>query len=173
MRSTLLFVALFLSLVLESTVFRAPILSEYAPNLVVIGLVMTGLLRTPRMGLLFGLGIGLIQDIDYGRFLGETAFAYALIGYLAGYFRHLVLRESALLAILVTGLASELFAWVTYGEARLLEASGTTLHEVIRSSSKTSLVSMVVVLLLYAPYRKAFLKKKKVSYNDATADGAS
>ena len=164
MKSALLFLALFLSLILESTVLSLPGIRAYAPNLILDGVIMVGLLRTPSLALAFGFSIGFIEDASYSGFLGETAFAYALAGYLAGYVRGLVMRESLLLAMLLAGLGEELFNWVTFGAGRLFGSVDWSLHTMLLFSSRTSLTTMLCMILVYPLYRKAFKLRQPASY---------
>lgn len=169
MKSFLFFLTLFVSLILESTVFRVPGISSFAPNLVVFGIVMVGILRGSRMGMAFGILIGLIQDLSFGPFLGQTAFAYALVGYLSGYFRSLVMRESMLLAVLLSGVSAELSAWIIYGVSRLFDAAPISIHLILRDSSRSALMTMVITVLLYRLYRRAFLVKPRAKYQSDSA----
>ncbi len=169
MKAIALFFVLLLSLILESTLFRVPGFVSYAPNLVVLGIVMVGILRGSRMGMLFGVIIGLIQDVSFGPFLGQTAFAYLLVGYLSGYFRSLVMRESMLLALLLSGMGAEISAWIIYGVSRLFAEAPVGVHLILRESSRSSLMTMVACLLFYRAYRRAFLLKPRVKYHSDTA----
>jgi rod shape-determining protein MreD len=170
MKMFLFFLALFFSLILQATLLTFPDIVNYAPNLVMIGVVMMGLLRKPRYALIFGAIIGLVEDINYANFLGETAFAYALGGYLSGYFRSLVMRESLLLAMLVSGLCNELFDWFTFASSRLFGTNALGAHAMLLASSRSTLVTMLAMILLYAPYRLAFAVKPAVAYDEHTTD---
>ncbi len=166
MKSILLFVAVFVSLVLEATLFRVPLLAAYAPNLVVLGLVMAGIFRGSRVGAVLGVLIGLIQDISYGAFLGQTAFAYAVIGSMSGYFRSLVMRESLLLALLLSGTGTEVFTWVTFGMSRLFGEAPVGIHAIVVESARSSLVTMGYAIVLYYLYRRWFRVKPRIAYEE-------
>ncbi|MHB1628120.1 MAG: rod shape-determining protein MreD [Bacilli bacterium] len=164
MKLILLFASLFVSLLLETTLFRVPFLASYAPNLVVLGLVMAGVFRGSRTGAVLGVLIGLTQDIGYGAFLGQTAFAYAVIGWMGGYFRSLVMRESLLLGLLLTGVGTEAFTWLTYGASRLFGEAPVDIHAVVAESARSSLVTMGYTIVLYYVYRRWFRVKPRVGY---------
>ncbi len=160
-----MFVVLFASLAVQATVLSLPQVRLYAPNIVLIGVVMTGLLRGSTIALSFGFIIGFIEDASYSSFLGETAFAYALTGYLVAYVRGLVMRESLLLAMLLAGLGEELFNWITFGASRLFGSVGWSVHTMLLYSSRTSLVTMLCMILLYSPYRRAFKIRQRATFN--------
>ena len=166
MKTFSLFIVILLSLVIESTLLRLPGMTTYAPNLVIIGIVMTGILRGPTLGLVYGLLIGFVQDINFGAFLGETAFAYAIVGYMAGYVRGLLIRESLLLSLLLTGIGTEVFLWVTFLLDYLLGQAVMNAHSMLQLSTKTTLSSMAAMIVLYFFYHRFFVKKRVISYND-------
>ncbi|MCY0875056.1 MAG: rod shape-determining protein MreD [Firmicutes bacterium] len=170
MKSIWLYVSLFISLVLEVSVLRLPGLSHWAVNIVVWCLVMIGILRGPKAGLVAGIVIGLVQDASYGTFLGETALAYALTGYMAGYVRSLVLRDSLVLAILLTGIGTEVFSWVTYATSRFFGEVTVVMHPALQESARSALSTMVLCLLLYIPFYRMFVRKKRVGYGDESAE---
>ena len=171
MKMAAFFLALFFSLILQATVLTLPQIVAYAPNLVLIGVIMLGLLRPPRYALIFGAAIGLVEDINYANFLGETAFAYALAGYLAAYFRSLVMRESLLLGMLVCGFGNELFDWFTFATSRLFGTNALGPHAMLIASSRNTLATMLAVILLYPLYHRAFAPRAAARYDDDAGEG--
>lgn len=170
MKSFWLYFCLFVSLVLEVSIFRLPGLNHLAVNVVVWCLVMIGILRGPKAGLVAGIVIGLAQDSSYGTFLGETALAYALTGYVAGYARSLVIRDSLVLAVLLTGIGTELFSWVTYATSRFFGEVTVMFHAALQESARSSLSTMVLCLCLYVPFYRAFVRKPRVRYDDDSVE---
>ncbi len=162
------FVALFLSLILQSTVFQVPFLHSLEPSLIVIALVMVGVFRGSREGLIFGIVIGLIQDASFGSFLGESAFAYAMIGYVSGYIRSLFMRVSLLLSLLLVVISTEFYVWLSYGISRLFGQLGTSISVVISTSTAMTISTFVCALVLYFFYRWVLVSKVKKSYSDET-----
>lgn len=163
-----MFAAGLLAFILETSVLRLPHIAPYAPNLVVFVIVMVGVLRGPGTALVFGLAFGLMQDVDYSSFLGETAFAYAVIAYLSGFLRGLVMRESLLLTVLLTGIGTEGFTWLAYAVARLFGQSLWSVHQVMIMSSQVSLSSMACAILLYVPFHRVFAVKPPAHYDSET-----
>lgn len=166
MKNVWLFLTLFLFLIIEATVLSNARITGFVPNLVLVGVVMAGLLRGTRVAVVVGVLIGMVQDVNYGSFLGETAVAYALAGYAAGFLRSLVMRESVLLAILVTGITSELFEWVTYGLSRFFGAADISVRAVAHLSSSLTLVSMGFAIIAYWPFKKLFSRPPRVRYDE-------
>lgn len=170
MKNVLLFATLWLALIVQSTWSVWPGFARSAPDLIVFCVVMIGFLRGERAGLIFGLLIGLVMDISFGLFLGQSAFAFAAIGYFAGYVRSLFLRDSLLLALLISGVSNELFVWLAYGTSRLFHEVTLSAHSVLLYSARTSLSTLLLTLLLYVPFRKAFAKKPRVRYDDESVE---
>ncbi len=168
MRLAWYFIALFLSLILQTTVFQVPYLHAVEPSLVVIALVMVSVFRGSREGLIFGIVIGLIQDASFGSFLGESAFAYALIGYISGYVRSLFMRVSLFLTLLLIVISTEFYVWLSYGIIRLFGQLGTSINVVVSTSTSMTISTFVCSLLLYFFYRFLLVPKVKKSYSDET-----
>ncbi len=162
------FVVLFLSLIFQSTIFQVPWLQPFAPSLIVIALVLVGVFRGAREGLIFGIVIGLIQDTSFGSFLGQSAFAYALIGYVSGYLRSMVIRVSLFLSLLLVAISTEFYVWLSYAVSRLFGQLGTDLHTVTITSTHMTLSTLVFTLFLYPFYQWLLVHKAKKTYPDAT-----
>lgn len=164
MKLTIYSLALFLSMILESTLFQIHYLNLIEPGLVVIALVLLGMFKGPREGLIYGVIIGLIQDVSFGPFLGQSAFVYGMIGYLSGYLRSLVMRESVLLAVVMTGISTEVYVWLSFAVSRLFGQLGANLHTVVVTSTRMTLSTVVFTILLYPLYRRLLRKKAKNQY---------
>lgn len=169
-KSILLYGSLFVSLLLCATLFQLPVIDSLQLNAVVWCLVMIGMLRGARAGLVAGILIGLVQDISFGTFLGESAFAYALVGYVAGSARSLVIRDSLPLAILLTGICTELFDWITFVTGRFFGEAVIMLHAAVQESSRSALSTMVLCVVLYYPFYRAFVRKPRVRYDDESIE---
>jgi rod shape-determining protein MreD len=75
-----------LLVVVQTTLIRAISLGGIVPDLLVIWIVYTTLHLGQLRGTLWGFAIGLFMDLITGDFLGLSAFAKTLTGFLAGYF---------------------------------------------------------------------------------------
>ncbi len=168
MRLVLYFVLLFFSLIIQSTVFQAPGLQAIAPSLIVIALVLIGVFRGSREGLLFGIVIGLIQDTSFGSFLGQSAFAYALIGYFSGYLSGLLMRVGLFMSLLMVGVSTEIYIWLTYAISRLFGQLDVGVQAAVVVSTHMALSTIAFTLVLYPLYRKVLFPKAKLSYPDET-----
>ena len=166
MKTLGLFLIILFSLVLESTLFRLPGLTIYVPNLVIIAVVMAGLLRSPSLALVFGLCIGFIQDMNFGTFLGETAFSYGLVGYLTGLLRSVFIRESVILGVFMTGIGVEIYYWVTYLLDDLLGEGVIRAQVMIKLSTDATISSMICMIVLYFIYHRLFARKRVFSYSE-------
>jgi len=161
---------LFLCLILSVSLLQLPGLRDLGIAAVTWCLVMIGILRGSRAALIAGIVIGLVQDISYGSFLGESALGYALAGYAAGYVRSLVVRDSLVLAVFLTGVCTELFDWVTYLTSRFFGADVILVHAAVQDSSRSALSTMILCVLLYFPFYRAFAKKPRIRYDDDSVE---
>lgn len=169
-RAAALFVVLWLALAVQSTLGATPGLEPYFPDLPLLFVVLAGMFRGTRAGLLYGLAIGLVADISYGMFLGQTAFALAAAGYLAGYGRSLFIRESRLLAILLAGVLNEVFLWISYGVSRLFGEVPIGPHAVLLQSAWSTLATMILVPFVYGVFRKRLGRRPRVRYDDESVE---
>lgn len=165
-----MYLCLFFCLIASTSLLQLPVVIHVDLNPVVWCLVMIGMLRGAKVGLIVGIMIGLVQDITFGTFLGETAFAYAIIGYLTGYARSFVVRDSMALAVLLTGISALLFSWVTYATSRFFGEATILLHAAVIESARGALSTMVLCLLLYVPFYRAFARKPLVRYDDESVE---
>ncbi len=82
---TILF--LFISFLLQSTLFSQFTIGSIRPNLLLIAIAAIGLLRGRRFGMISGFVSGLFCDIFFGNIIGIYALLYMYIGYMNGLFR--------------------------------------------------------------------------------------
>ena len=73
-------------LFLQVNVFPKFTINGISPNLFVILVLFIGLFANQVLGISFGVGIGLVLDLLYGKTIGVTAFMLCIVGYLGSYF---------------------------------------------------------------------------------------
>ncbi|UOF90155.1 rod shape-determining protein MreD [Fodinisporobacter ferrooxydans] len=175
MASVLAFLALFFLLVIQTTVFQIPPLTTIHPDMVVVLLMYISMILGARQAVFYGLAIGLVEDIIYGRFIGLYAFSFALIGYFAGLVFNLFFHKSLLL-ILVTVLASTcVFELITVSISGLYEISDFALVTVVDYTIRTMIFNGIFTLLIYAPavkwLEKAANRRRRGRLSDPDLNG--
>jgi rod shape-determining protein MreD len=151
MRGVLIFLALWIALILESTLFQIPPMTSIHPDIVVVLLMYIAMVLGVRQVVLYGFAIGLVEDVVYGRFIGLYAFTYALIGYFAGLLFRMFFQKSIVILLLIVLGATGVFELITVGISGLYEVSDFTLVTVLEYTVRTMIFNGVLALLIYAP----------------------
>lgn len=99
--SILFFLSFIIIYFLQANVFVNFKISGVMPNLFVILVLYIGLFANTVYAVGFGIGIGLILDLIYGRAIGITAIMLCIIGYLGAYFDKNFSKESKLKIVLM------------------------------------------------------------------------
>lgn len=76
----------FLSFLLQSTVFQAISFAGIVPNLLLVVTASYGFMYGEKDGIWTGFAAGLLMDIFYANFIGLYALLYMMIGFLNGKF---------------------------------------------------------------------------------------
>jgi len=90
-----------LNFMLQPIIFSHMTLQGVVPNIFIVTIVSTALLRGKTEGLIVGLIIGLTQDVLYGSVFGLYGIIYMLIGFFIGDLYGNFYRESLLVPIAV------------------------------------------------------------------------
>ncbi|MCL6516157.1 rod shape-determining protein MreD [Alicyclobacillus sp.] len=149
MRNAVTFALLWLALILQATWFQIPPLSEVRPDLVLVVLSVAALTRGPRAALVMGVAIGVIQDANYGSFLGLYAFSYGVVGYFSAVFFSQFLHRNVAITFVVTVCAAFAFQWLTFGMTRLFGVSAYTWRVALALTLQQMILDGVTLLILY------------------------
>ncbi len=170
MRLVIAFLSLWIGLVFETTIFQIPPFDIIHPNLTLVVLILVALVRGPKAALVLGIAIGLIQDVDYGQFIGLNAFAYGVIGYFAGTAFMQFLHRNVAITFLITVLFTFVHVWVTYGMTRMFDVTADSGTMVLATSLWQMLVNGIALLLLYPLLTKWLIHPTNNTYADPEKD---
>lgn len=170
MKNVIAFGTLWLGLVIQSTLFQIPPIDVVHPNLVLVALVMVALTRGNRAALVLGVVIGLVQDVDYGSFIGLNAFAYGVIGYFAAATFAQFLHRNVALTFLVSVVCTFIFEWITYGMTRLFDVTAFSWQAVLSLSIGQMLTNGITLLLLYPLLNRTLTTKARTRYGQGHVD---
>ena len=81
-RFIVMVVILFISYLLQCTVFQKLTLASIKPNLLLIITASIGFMRGQKEGMFLGFFSGLLIDIQFGTMLGFYALIYLIVGYI-------------------------------------------------------------------------------------------
>ena len=169
LRSALIIICvLILSLVLQSTLFRAAAIGGIAPNLLVIAVVSLSLLMGSGKGVFIGFAAGLLEDMVFGPAIGFYALAYSVAGYLSGKLERLIFPDDMLLPVGAVAVGDFLQAFFVYVFSFLIRGrfffsefiTGTVLPEMLY----TSLIALFLypfILKIYTRWLRTVPESEK------------
>ena len=109
-----LIIVFFLIYFLQANVFSTFTIAGIKPNLFVIYILFVGLFANQILGISFGVVIGLILDLLYGKTIGTSAVMFCVIGYLGSYFDKNFSKENKLTIIFMVAGATLVYELGTY-----------------------------------------------------------
>ena len=109
-----LIIVFFLIYFLQANVFSTFTIAGIKPNLFVIYILFVGLFANQILGISFGVVIGLILDLLYGKKIGISAVMFCVIGYLGAYFDKNFSKENKLTIIFMVVGATAIYEFGTY-----------------------------------------------------------
>lgn len=165
MKASIAFASLWMGLILQATLFEIPPMDAIHPDFVLVILVLLALFRGANLAMMFGIAIGLIQDVCYGPFIGLNAFAYGVTAYVAAAVFGQFMQKNLAIAFLTTMGLSFVHSWLTYGFMRLFEVTSDSVQYALSASLQSMIVNGVVALALYPVYRALFNRPRRRRYH--------
>ncbi|WP_343209100.1 rod shape-determining protein MreD [Anaerolentibacter hominis] len=107
-------VVIFLSIILQSTVFKALALADVVPNLLLVVTVSMAYIRGRKFGIFTGFLSGLLYDILFGSLIGLNAFLYMLVGYLIGYCNRIYYQNDFTFSLFLVGISDLFYNFLFY-----------------------------------------------------------
>lgn len=112
-RKITVFFIIFITFLLQSTVFSRLLSSSVRPNLLVIVTSAFGFMRGKKEGMFVGFASGIFIDLFWGTTLGFNMMLFSFIGYINGYFHRLFFDEDIKLPLVLIGASEFLYGVVT------------------------------------------------------------
>jgi len=165
MKNLICLAMLWLSLIVESTVFQVPPMKTIQPDLVLVCIVLVALVRGPRTGLILGICIGFIQDVNFASFIGLSAFLYGVVGYFSGAAFQQFLHKNLPITLFVTVFFTFVVQWVSYGLTRMFGVTAYSWQTVLSHSLFETIVNGVALVLLYPWCISLFTDRVKRKYS--------
>ena len=100
MRKFILAILIFVSLILQLTVFNYIKVAGVKPDLILAIVIFNALINGSKEGAILGLVAGLAQDMMTGQFYGMNALSKMITGYIFGFAGRKLYRENILIPIL-------------------------------------------------------------------------
>ncbi len=109
-----LLLGFFLVYFLQVNIFSTFTIAGISPNLFVIYILFIGLFANQVLGIAFGIFVGLVLDLLYGRAIGVSAVMACVIGYLGSYFDKNFSKENKLTIMFMVAGSTLIFELGTY-----------------------------------------------------------
>lgn len=113
-RILVLGILIFISFLLQTSVFNLIPLAGVVPNLLLVLTMSFGLMRGRKEGLLVGFFGGLLVDIFCGFAIGPYALIYMYFGYMNGLFHRFYYVENVLLPLIIIAANEFLYGSLVY-----------------------------------------------------------
>ena len=108
------FIAVIVSFILQTTVFRALDFGGVTPNLMMIFTISTAFIKGEKPGLLVGFFSGLLVDIFFGSYLGFFALLYMYLGFIVGKLQIVFFTQNLAIPILFICISDFLYGFICY-----------------------------------------------------------
>lgn len=105
---------IFISFILQCTVFRALSIEGIVPNILIIVTACAGFMQGERFGVFTGFFCGLLLDIFFFEILGFYALIYMYIGYMNGLFHNIFYPDDVKLPLIMVTVSDLVYSFVVY-----------------------------------------------------------
>lgn len=153
-----------INIILQSTFLQHFKIFGIIPNTSLIIVISFALIWGNKNGALIGLGVGLMQDILGGTFLGLNAVIYLLVGYNLGIFQRILFKDSYLTPILFAGVSTVLYYFMLYFIC-IITGIDIQFGNIIKSVLPieviyNSIMAVIIYRIIYYITNKPFMNSK-------------
>lgn len=103
-----------LCFLLQTSVFDTVRLAGITPNILIVLICSTAVMRGQKAGMLTGFFSGLLLDIFFGKYLGAFAFLYMIFGFVDGFFHRLYYSDDNVLPLILIGCNDLVYGLIMY-----------------------------------------------------------
>ena len=165
-RKIIEFLIVFISFILQRTVFKAVSMGGISPNLLIIVTAAFGFIRGQKEGMYVGFLAGILTDILFGNgMIGLYALIYSFIGYMNGLFSRVFYPEDIKLPIFLIVISDFIYSFICYILTFLLRSRLDLpfylLHVMIPEMVYTALVTLIIYRFLLS-IEKGIEEKEEV-----------
>ena len=159
MHFLLLFILIFSSILLQTTVFDFFQVAGVKPDIVLIIVIVYGLIKGPKAGAILGFFAGLLLDLTLGSFIGLNALVKMVTGYLVGFGETNVFKENLIIPILAVFTASLFNEFLLYLLHTAFGYQGDFFSVISRNIFPVAIYNSVLVPIVYAPFYRYISKR--------------
>lgn len=152
----LIVLTIIINFILEGTILPYFKIMGVVPNTALIIVVIISLAKGKYLGGIFGIFIGLLQDIIFSSTIGINAFIFFVAGYFIGFIEDTFARDNIINPIIFTGLTTVYYN-IMYSLFMFFLSTHITFIDAVKSVfSIEVLYNSVVSILIYKIFQKIF-----------------
>lgn len=152
MRKLVTALEIFLTFLLQTTLFPAIPFTSIIPNLLLILTVSIGFMRGKKSGLFTGFFAGLMIDIFYGNLFGFYAFVYMYIGYFNGMLYNIYYDDDVKVPMVLVAVSDFVYGLLIYGTQFLLRGRTDLWYYIWHIIIPEVVYTTLMTLILYRVY---------------------
>ena len=150
----LLILTIFIVYFLQSNFFTWFNIAGIMPNLFVVIVLFIGLFASKTMGTIYGIVIGLILDLLFGRSVGIQAVSLGLIGFLAGIFDKNFSKDSRMTIMLMVLSSTVIVEVLNYLFKYMFEGISVEIFNFVKILILEVIFNLLLTIILYPIIRK-------------------
>ena len=149
-----LILTIFIIYFLQSNFFTWFNIAGIMPNLFVVIVLFIGLFASKTMGTIYGIVIGLILDLLFGRSVGIQAVSLGLIGFLAGIFDKNFSKDSRMTIMLMVLSSTVIVEVLNYLFKYMFEGVSVEIFNFVKILVLEVIFNLLLTIILYPLIRK-------------------
>ncbi len=160
----IILILIWVSFLLQTTVFKQLQLAFTAPNLLLILTVSIGFMQGKKEGTLTGFISGLLIDLFYGNLFGFYALIYMLIGYFSGRYCKVYFDEDIKVPLILIAAGDFLYNLIVYLTRFFLRGRTAFfgyLKEIILPEVVFTVLATVVLYRIFYKINHSLVEKEK------------
>lgn len=101
-----LIILVIVNIIFQTTTLPYLAIFGVVPNTALVLVVVIAIFRGKYYGILFGLAIGIVQDILFGTVIGINGFIYSMIGFSIGMIQNILNTENIIVPLVFSGIST-------------------------------------------------------------------
>ena len=149
-----LILTIFIIYFLQSNFFTWFNIAGIMPNLFVVIVLFIGLFASKTMGTIYGIVIGLILDLLFGRSVGIQAVSLGLIGFLAGIFDKNFSKDSRMTIMLMVLSSTVIVEVLNYLFKYMFEGISVEIFNFVKILILEVIFNLLLTIIIYPLLQK-------------------
>lgn len=146
----------FISVILQSTIFHFLKIGGVKPDLILIIVILSAVMKGKKTGAGLGFAYGLMEDLLVGRYIGLQALTKMLTGYFIGFLERKIFSDNVLVPVVVGALGTFIHNLLVFIALFLVgNFHMFTPESFFNYSLASCLYNLCVSVLVYGPFYRS------------------